>query len=167
MAETRHGGELEIEQDLPFQNRQWAAQRVGGVLMALVAAGLLGLVGTGPLSAAAIERGPLRVEYGRFERNGTPTKLTLRIAAGTATDGTVRVWLDEEYLDGVRLQNVSPEPDQVLAGGERTIYVVAVADPGLPANVGFDLEPAEIGRLSARLGLVDGPEIEFTQFVYP
>ena len=48
-------GDLEVGQDLDFQRREWAVQRVGWGAMALVIlAALLGLFGSsGPLSRAA------------------------------------------------------------------------------------------------------------------
>jgi hypothetical protein len=125
------------------------------------------LLGTGPLSAASAEQGPLRLDYGRFERKGAPTKLRVRVDGGTASQGELRLWLSEQYLDGVELRNISPEPERAQAGPDRTVYVFQVLDPNRPAGVSFDLEPREIGRLSGRLGLVNGPEIEFAQVVYP
>lgn len=168
MAGVGRVGDLEIAQDLDFQRREWIAQRTGWVTLALVAvAALLGLFGTGPLSDAAAEQGPLRLGYGRFERQEAATELRVEVAAGNAQQAELRLWLSEAYLDDVRIQRISPEPDHAEAGFKRTVYVFRVGDPNQPAGIRVEFEPTEIGRLSGRLGIVDGQEVEFTQFVYP
>ena len=168
MASVQRVGDLEVGQDLKFQRRQWTIQRVSWIVMVVVViAGLLGLLGSGPLSDASAEDGPLQLDYGRFERKRKPTQLRIQVAAGTAQEGQFMLWLDEQYLQRVEIQNISPEPEQFQAGSDRTVYVFQVSDPSQPANVSFDIEPIAFGTFKGRLGLVDGPEIEFTQFVYP
>ena len=63
-------GDLEVDEDLPFQRRAWVAQRIGWVLMALfVLAAAVGLLGAGPLSHARIDvPGLMTLEYERFAR---------------------------------------------------------------------------------------------------
>jgi hypothetical protein len=70
-ANLQRHGDLEIPEDLPFQRREWVAERVAWAVMALLIAGaLLGFFGTGPLSrtTAGDEAGPLWLEYERFAR---------------------------------------------------------------------------------------------------
>ena len=51
MPDNTRVGDLEIDQDLRFQKREWAFERASWVVMALVVlAGLLGLLGRGPMS---------------------------------------------------------------------------------------------------------------------
>ncbi len=168
MSETRRVGDLEIGQDLGFQRRQWAIQRVAWVVMALVVvAGLLGLLGEGPLSRASAEAGPVEVEYPRFERKRSPMELRVTVAGGTAEQGRVQLWLDQDFLDRVQIERVSPEPEQVLAGADRTTYVFLVDEPSHPAILTFALEHDTFGAPTASLGLVGGPAVEFTQIIYP
>ena len=168
MADVSRVGDLEIGQDLKFQRREWTVQRVAWVVIGLIlVAGLLGLFGSGPLSDAATEAGPLRLDYGRFERKHRPTELRVQVAGDATQQGRFELWLSQPYLDGVDIRSINPEPEQTRAGADRTVYVFQVGDPGRPANVGFDVEPAQIGRLRGRVGLVGGPEVEFGQFVYP
>ena len=63
-------GDLEIAQDMTFQRRSWAVQRVGwGVVAVTIGAALLGLLGSGPLSrSTAVAPGAFAVEYERFVR---------------------------------------------------------------------------------------------------
>jgi hypothetical protein len=50
-------GDLEVEQDLDFQQRTWALERAGWIVMLLIiAAALAGFFGGGPLSPTTSER---------------------------------------------------------------------------------------------------------------
>ena len=162
-------GDLEIGQDLEFQRREWTIQRIGWAAMALIGlAALLGLFGSGPLSNAAVGDGdPLRLAYARFDRKRSPSDLRLEIAAGTAQEGQVRLWLDRAYLAGLELQQILPEPDQAQASGDRTVYVFQVGDPNQATEVIFQVEHNTFGLKTGRVGLVDGPGLEFRQLVYP
>jgi len=126
------------------------------------------LFGTGPLSSATAgeEETPLFVEeYERFARLMLPT--TLRVRLDPMGQGQVRLWLDRGYLESVRPQTVTPEPDSVEAGPDGFTYVFKVNDPNRPTAVTFDLQPETIGRLEGRVGLEGGERVEFEQFVYP
>lgn len=61
MGSTERVGDLELGQDLPFQRREWAVQRIAWAAMAAVlTAALLGLFGSGPVSDAVVETDELR-----------------------------------------------------------------------------------------------------------
>lgn len=170
MANLQQVGDLEIGQDLKFQRREWTIQRIGWVVMALIAvAALLGLFGGGPLSegSASAEDGSLELAHARLDRKRSPSELRLTIAGGTAQDGEVRVWLALPYLAGVEIQQIQPEPEQVEAGADRLVYVFRVSDPNQPAEVVFQLEHGTFGLKTGRVGLDGGPELEFRQLVYP
>jgi hypothetical protein len=47
------------------------------------------------------------------------------------------------------------------------LYVFAVAEPGQPVSVSFDLRHTSFGAKSGRVALADGPALDFGQFVYP
>lgn len=170
MAERQRVGDLEIYQDLAFEERAAWWQRAGWLVLTLVLlAGLLGLFGDGPLSraGAGAPDGPLRVEYDRFGRLLGETELRVQLGAGTARDGTVRLWLERDYLDRMRPRRIAPEPEGVEAGPDRLIYTFRVADAGAPAQIIFTLEPAALGAGGAHLGLVDGPTVRLDQLIYP
>jgi hypothetical protein len=162
-------GDLEINEDLGFQRRMWAFQRVGwAVLVLVVMAALFGLLGPGLLSISATvgsEGVALSVEeYEQVLRYRKPTTLRLGMGAGA---GEARVWLDRKYLEGFQVQKVTPEPDSVEAGPDRLTYVFDVAELSEPTSVTFDLQPQKTGLLKGRVGLDDGEQLSFSQFVYP
>ena len=170
MATVQRVGDLELEQDLAFQQWSWRVQRVGwSAMLAVVLAALAGLLGNGPLSSATAgpAGGPLRVEYQRLARHGAPTTLQFHLAPGAAPDGTARVWLDSAYLRGATVEGVFPEPESVRAGPDRMEYVFALARPGAPATITFQLQYESKWRQRGRAGLGDHALVPFAPFVYP
>lgn len=170
MAEVERVRSLDVGQDLRFQRREWALQRVAWVLIAVaIVAALLGLTGRGPLSqaTAGAEGDALRVAYGRFERLQSPTTLRVLLGAEATGGEQVEIWVEQAYLDGVEIQSIDPEPLEVRTGAERMVYVVGVDEPGQPLSVTFHLQQQALWRRSGRIGLTDGTSLSFGQFVYP
>jgi hypothetical protein len=81
---------LDVEQDMPFIRKEWAAERIAWVVFLLLfLAALAGLLGTGPLSHTTASSGAMEVEYYRFVHRNTGTELI--ITPGEATGDTVDV----------------------------------------------------------------------------
>lgn len=162
-------GKLELHEDINFQRRDWVFERAGWfcMLFVVVAAGA-GLLGHGPLSdthAAAADRS-LVVEYARFERHGAPSSLTVHVHRQRTSDSTVRVWLSNEYLRGIRLNKIVPQPETEISAADRTFFEVSVAPGTDTARVTFHFTPETIGSRQLRVG--GGPrELTLSQFVYP
>jgi hypothetical protein len=170
MSKIQHVGDLEVNQDLNFQRRFWTIERIGWIVIALaVIAALLGLFGTGPLSStnAGDKGASLWLEYDRFGRFGSPTTLRVHKGAGVRSEGVVRIWLDQRYLEGVQIEQVTPEPQSVEATLDRLIYTFQVVKPNQPTVVTFHLMLEQVGSLSGRVGLVDETSLSFSQFIYP
>jgi hypothetical protein len=170
VASTKRVGSLEIAQDLDFQRKEWRVQRVGWVVIALlILASLLGLTGSGVLARATVgdAGSPLQLAYSRFDRLEAPTTLDLQIAGDAVTAERVEVWVDRAYLQGVQLERVVPEPEEVQSAGDRLIYVFGVDTPGQPVTITFDLRHMEFGSKSGQVGLGDEPALSFSQFVFP
>ena len=170
MTGVHRVGDLEIDEDLPFQRRLWAIERVGWIGMVLVAlAALVGLFGRGPLSTATAGQvgEPVTATYARFARQQSPETLRVELGPGVARGGEVRLWLARDYVDAIRIERIEPEPDGVQADPDRLVYSFRVAASDRATSVVFHLEHRQVGRPSVRLGLVDGPSLAFTQFVYP
>jgi len=162
--------DLEIEQDPGFLRRSWRVQRAGWIGMgAMLVLALAGLLGSGPLSRRDVTiPGFLRVEYQRFARYDAPQTLTVRLEPAATNAAYVRVWLDRRYLDGSKVETISPPPIRVEDAGDRLVYVFALARPGTPATVVFALQARQIGSMSGRVGLDGGQAFApFRQFVYP
>jgi hypothetical protein len=170
MSEPQRVGSLEIVQDLSFQEREWRAQRIGWVVMALIVlAALLGLTGTGVFAGgtAGDETAPLEVEYSRIAELDAPAHLDARIAADAATGEAVKLRLDRSYLDGVEIERITPLPDDVETTADQIVYEFRVDTPGAPIEVSFDLRPSTFGVKQGSIGLTGGLVLDFTQLVLP
>ena len=170
MTNLRRVGDLEIDQDLDYQQRSWFVQRIGWLVMGLfVLAGLLGLFGTGLLSNAKVgeQTDPLWLEYERFERFQSPTKLRLHFNPQTNPTGKIRVWFKRDYLENIQLQQVTPEPESVEAQSDRFVYTFANSKLDRSTTVTFYLQPDRVGALSGSVSLGTGSPLSFQQFVYP
>jgi hypothetical protein len=168
MVELTRVGDLQVTQDPVFQRREWRVQRVGRALMALVVAGgLLGLFGGGPLSRATVtDGGGLRVDYGRFERVQAPTALRIHVHPRAVSDGRAEVWVDRDYLLDGQVVGVDPAPVASATGADRLVYVFDVADPTRPVVVTIHLRLQHAGLRAGRIGVAGGT-VSFRQLVYP
>lgn len=163
-------GDLDIEQDLTFQNRSWALQRVIWGLMALVILlAMLGLFGDGPLSRAVAggsSKG-LWVEYDRFARFQAPTVLKLHLTRQSPDVTQARVWVSNAFLDSCRLARINPEPVESIVESDRVEYVFLLGDPGQTSTVRMFIFPEKPGEIVCRMGLEGEPHLGFTMFAFP
>jgi hypothetical protein len=167
---VRRIGDLEIAQDLRFQRRSWAIQRVGWFAMAVVvAAAVLGYLGEGPLSDARARSGDgaYEVEYARYTRYRSPDTLRVFIEEGAVEGDQARVSFGRGYFDGVEVESVFPEPDSVEVDGDEVVYLFKLGDQGAPATVIFSVMYDDVGRKRARVGLDGHSAVSFSQFIYP
>jgi hypothetical protein len=164
-------GDLEVDEDLPFQRRAWVAQRIAWAFMAVfVVAAAVGLLGSGPLSHARIEvPGLMTVEYERFARFETSETLTVRLEPAATGGESVRLSLNRDFLDSAKIETVLPPPVRVEAMAGRLVYVFAVAERRVPLMVSFTFDPQQIGVHEATVGLEssDSRRVTFRQLVYP
>jgi hypothetical protein len=168
MAQTQRVGSLEIRQDLDFQRKEWRVQRIGWVVMALIAlAALLGVTGSGMLARATVAEGPLQFEYSRFDRLDAPTTLEVLIDADAIAGDNVELRVDRTYFQSAQIQRILPEPEEVRGDGDGLTYVFGVAAPGQPVTITFDLRHSTFGQKSSWIALADEPPLNFSQVVYP
>lgn len=95
--------DLEIRQDQRFQQREWRLERIGWTLIALfVLAGLLGLLGPGPLSwaTARSDGGLVEVEYQRFTHWVADDTVEIRVAPDAVGAGAFEVTLTGDWVEG-------------------------------------------------------------------
>jgi hypothetical protein len=161
---------LELDQDMPFQERAWRAERIAWIVLTLiVVAALIGLFGTGPLSSttAGNAESGLTASYERFVRHDGQSSLELQVSPDQASEGQVEVWLSAGYLEDIELQQLSPQPDEVRTDGERDIFVFLVDDPASPISITLLFRPDTMGRISGDIGVVDGPTVSVRHISLP
>ena len=171
MAVATRPADLQIDEDLGYQRREWLVQRWAWAAMALlIVAAMLGLFGHGVLSSrqAGSPDGGLLLEYQRFLQYHDPATLRLRATAG-GDDGRneLRIWVDRDYLDQIEIQQVTPQPIRVEAGADRHVFVFRVMQDGGPTGVVIHFEPDAVGSLQARIGIGDLEPARFSQFCFP
>jgi hypothetical protein len=156
---------LQLAQDAAFQQREWRLQRVGWWgLGVFVAAAVAGLFGGGPLSRAhaATADARLAVDYQRFLRSGAAMRLTITLQPASPAPVTVR--LPRNYVDGIRLERVTPEPASVSLRDD-VVELTFAGAAGDRLAIIIDAEPRGPGRLHGRID-TDRGSLSFWHFVY-
>ncbi len=164
-------GDLEINQDLAFEKRTWAFERAGWALMTVViVAAALGLFGIrGVLSDATVAHDTMtfRLSYNRFARRVAPTFLLFEVTQGTTKQESLTIWLNRDYLDRIRIQHITPQPQRVQASGNRMMFTFSVPESDQPAVIRFDLKTDTAGIVRGEAGLGSAAPVRFQTFVYP
>jgi hypothetical protein len=164
MAETR----LDVDQDLEFQRRDWTFERIGWIAMLLIVlAALVGVFGHGPAGRAEAlsDDHSLRVQYGRFERRGAKSELTVFVRRDSAAGSAVSIWINDAFLRAIQLEAIDPEPVRQVSVGDKTLYDIAVA--GDSARLTFAFTPQQMGKRQLELGIMGREPVSISQFVYP
>jgi hypothetical protein len=161
--------ELDIAEEPGLDRRTWTVERAGWAVMSLVVvAALLGVCGSGgPLNTGSAGDSDFAVSYARLLRHGSPTSIEIRFGAGAVEDGGIRLGVDAALFDRVQIEAITPEPDRVELEPGRLLFVFPVVTGGGDLIVTFDVMPTGYGLHTVRMGVRDGPSVQFRQFVYP
>jgi hypothetical protein len=158
-----------VDEDLAQERAEWRLQTGAWIVLALfVAAAAAGLFGSGPLSKAHLDSGPLSLIAQRFARRGAPTEVELRIARPVSTSGgaELSVWIEGPWLDASRIEQVTPPPlDTRLQPGRARFTFAAPTE--WPLLVRLRVSTDGFGSLPFAAGLDEGPRVAFTPFVFP
>lgn len=163
-------GDLEINQDLKFEKRSWKAERIAWAIgLLILLAALLGFLGPGPLgkATAASSDKSISLDYYRMERYSAPVELRVDVDGKLAKDGELRLWIHRRFVESIEIKHIDPKPDSVEISGERFVYVFKAADAPAILKIFFHIEPNKFGKTQAQLGVVNGPELQFSQFYLP
>lgn len=159
---------FEICEDMRFQRKQWLVQRCGWLIMSvIVLAGLLGVFGKGPLSRSVVEGDGLEVEHQRFLRAYAPSALTVVADARHAADGLLRLWLNGDFVRHVQFNQIMPLPQASHTDADKLVFTFLVARDAETARITFSFQPEQMGSFSGNLGIVGGPRVDLSSFVYP
>jgi hypothetical protein len=161
---------LEIE-DLPsFQKKEWRIQRIGWAVWVLILlAGMLGLVGMGPLSStsATASDDTLTLEYDRFVRYHQPTKLHVMLRPNNQTGDPIRLSISQPLLDRLQISRIEPEPQRRELSNDGVVYSFPTASAVEQARIRFHVQYEAIGSSTGRIALLGRESVTFHQFVYP
>jgi hypothetical protein len=123
------GSNLEITQHPHFE-RHWRRVQtiIIAIMAALLVAGLLGLLGSGPLSRTALDYPEAKVKYQRFGRAGAPQQI--EVEARDVAAGPLSVQIDKSLATKLGLEAVAPPPSSSTTGMGGTQYVYSAAAGG-------------------------------------
>lgn len=164
----RPAQDLDLEEDLDFQRREWRFQRIGWLLLCLcVLAAMAGLLGTGPLSRTSAEKDILRIEYHRFSHRDATTPLNV-IYRHKAGDTSLVLEFDRKCLADAELERTRPVPKGAMARtGEGLSYEFDLAPGAEWTTLHFLLKPSRAGPLHCKVMAEGLAALEFEQFVFP
>ncbi len=164
-------GNIQVDQDLDFQRKEWNIQRIGSAAMALILlAALLGLFGAkGPFAStqAGKQGDPLWVEYQRFAHLISPNQFTVHISPQQISGQKLQVILQGSLTDTYQIQQVVPQPDQVQVNGSQLIYSFNVQPSGQPVDIIYFFLPNVAGTQQSSFALPGGQSVKVWQFIYP
>jgi len=167
MTELKKVGDLEINEDLGSQSHEWIFERIGWMFMGvIIILALLGLLGPGPLSNRAEKFQQVSVHYNRFVRHEAPAKLEFILTPAQPGEA-ISIWLSSDFIKGIELQSIDPEPARVINEGSRYVYVFQRGGSSSSFPLVFRYEPAEFGKLPLQFGMPGSPEYSLTQYAYP
>lgn len=159
---------LDVQQDEPFQQREWRFERVGwAVLATFVGAGLLGALGNGPLSWASARSagGLLEVRYQRVVHHEADESVEFVFAPEAVRDGTVTLTLTGSWVTGVDRQGIVPEPSEERGLPDGVVLDIPVERRG-QISLLLTFRAQDYGPQSAHVA-VGSDQVTFSQLVLP
>jgi hypothetical protein len=132
-------------------------------LLLIMAATVAGLFGGGPLSygRAHMPSGRADVTYERFGRFGASMRTTVQLLP----DESAAIVLSNDYLDGMHIQRIVPEPAETRAVPGGVEYVFAHT-AGTPLTIHLDVQPNRRGAIDGSV-TANGERLTWRHFIYP
>jgi hypothetical protein len=89
------------------------------------------------------------------------------VATTVIDQDQVEVWISADYLTRTEITSIVPEPQEEIVADDRVIYRFTIDNQGERPTIHFALEHDDPGATTGRIGVIDGPDLTFWQFVYP
>ena len=161
---------IEIEEDLEFQRREWAFQRIGvWAIAAFVVAAALGLFGAGGTfsrARAGAPQGAFWVDYDRFARVGAAARLHVHWPDAPTDAPEPVLAINRDYFDTIRVEQLVPEPKEIVLDSDwvRLRFAAESIEPG--GAVILDYQPDDVGSQQIQIQVDELAPVSFTQFAY-
>lgn len=157
--------DLQIEEDLSFEQREWKAERIGWAIMAaIILAAVLGAFGGAGvfLYQRLTFTQAVEMEYPLFGRYLTPLTLTFR--APEQNKHSLRtISFSESYAHAMQAERIIPAPSRIEARNGLLVYTFA----GSPREITFSMKAEEAGVVRGQVGVGGQALQSFQQFIYP
>ncbi len=154
-----------VREDMRFQRRSWALERVGWAVLALIAiAGLTGALGNGPVSRARASAGPLSAPYERFQRATRTSAFVFEVTHQADTDMTLH--LGKPFQPAFEITSIQPPPLRSRTGPDG-IDLTFSADGGGKSQVVIWARSRRYGLHTIAAAADGGAPARLRVFIYP
>jgi hypothetical protein len=156
----------EFQAEEKFHRREWLVQRIAwGLLILVIAAGLAGLFGSGPLSKRTMATASGTIEIDRFARRRASEEWRIQPIQAAQEGSQLELRISSSFLERYEIAAIVPEPASTTLDGSDVVFVFDA--PAARGTVAFHVEPEHIGRSEGSFVLNDSEPLLIRQFVYP
>jgi hypothetical protein len=156
----------EFQAEEAFHRREWLVQRIAwGLLILVIAAGLAGSFGSGPLSKRAMATASGTIEIDRFARRHASGEWRIQPIQSAAEGSQLALRISSSFLERYEIAAIVPEPASMTIDGSDVVFVFDAADAR--GTVAFHVEPENVGLGEGSFVLNDSEPLLIQQFVYP
>jgi hypothetical protein len=169
MSARTQRNQLQVDEDLAYQQTEWRTERVGWVIwIAAVAAAFAGLLGPGPYSSTEFRSSDqqLVIEYNRIARRRADSEIQIRVAPTAAQQDHIRLYLSANFLLNETIEGIQPQPREVVHDRERVEYVFPISNAETVV-ITFRVQPGRLGRHDYTFGVESGPSVRLWRFILP
>ena len=93
--------------------------------------------------------------------------MVIHISPSAASNGEVRLRVDQSVMTLYNIQRIIPEPASTELSSGYITYVFKTGLGDQLFQIVFDLEPSKLGMPKGAIGLENGPSVNISQFIYP
>ncbi|AWN54123.1 hypothetical protein [Methylobacterium sp. 17Sr1-1] len=152
----------------PVFERRWNWFQIGvqSLIGLVIASGLAGLFGDGPLARAerAVPDTPIVLRYDRFLRAGFPSQMRIGITRPLEAEH-VAIDLNADFLQHVSVDATQPRAEAVDATPAGVTYRFRLG-PERRGDITLMLSPREFGPVAARVSALGRP-VDVPLLIYP
>lgn len=162
--------DFEAPQSLRHQQREWAIERVGWGLMALIVlAALLGGLGSGPLGSRSAESpdGSLRLRFFAVERYAAPQILELWAKPLNDETTPLELAFSRTFTDEITIEQIVPEPESMTTEDGKLVLRFNSSDSTEESKVVVRYKHDGYGLLDYEVGIGSQEPIRVRQLVLP
>lgn len=157
--------ELQLDEDLAFQERQWRVERLGWALLAaLLLVAALGLFGGGWVGTRR-SAGGLEVSAPRFAHRTASQQLSVSFPASGEREVELRV--DRSITRKLRVDRILPAPTVERLEPDATVFVFSTRPGSGRLAVTFHLAGTSMGVVSGKVAVRGEPPVRLWQLLYP